>query len=215
MHNHTSMIEKLPRNRGTLHYKWVDAVIGRDKAICQHCGATNIELHAHHVKPYKQYPELRYEIGNGITLCCICHWNVHSAKRANPVNSVKPLTGCAEGNTEPSLVRNYEEGVTDRGRAYRRWSGKCEWCSKFISKRLSDTTGKKHLFCSRECATRHLAANRTEEHRLNISKANSGKTASAETKAKMSEAQRQRQARATAVMPPRARDAKAMSCPEL
>lgn len=192
--------EKLPRNRGPLHYKWVDAVISRDRATCQHCGANNIELHAHHLKPYKQFPELRYELGNGITLCCKCHWNVHSAKHANPVNSVEALTGGAEGNTEPSLVRNYEEGVTDRGRAYRRWNGNCEWCSKFISKRLSDTTGKKHLFCSRECATRYLAANRTEEHRRNISRANSGKTASAETRLKMSAAQYRRQANARAVI---------------
>lgn len=200
MYNHVSMSEKLPRNRGTLHYKWVDAVISRDKAVCQHCGENSIELHAHHIKPYKQFPELRYAVDNGITLCCICHWNVHSAKPANPVNSVKALPGGAEGNTEPSLVRNYEEGVTDRGRAYRRWTGHCELCDKFISKRLSDTTGRKHLFCSRECATRYLAANRTLQHRLNISKANSGKRPSAETRQKMSAAQYRRQANVRAVI---------------
>lgn len=199
MYNQTSMEEKLPRNRGTAHYKWVDAILSRDLETCQHCGIKGVEMHAHHIKSYKHHPELRYDFSNGITLCFSCHWKVH-AKPANPVNSVKTLTGGAEGNTEPSGVRNYAEGVTDRGRAYRRWNGHCEWCAKFISKRLSDTTGKKHLFCSRECATRHLAANRTEQHRLNISKANSGKRPSAETRLKMSAAQHRRQANAKAVI---------------
>lgn len=203
------------RNRCGSHHKWVNIVVSRDMETCQHCGAKEVELHAHHIKSYKDFPELRFVPENGITLCFRCHWDVHSAKPANPVNSVNPQTGGAVGNTEPSLVRNYEEGVTDRGRVYRRWNGQCEWCNKFISKRLSDTKGRKHLFCSRECATRHLAANRTDEHKLKISKANSGKTASAETKAKMSEAQYRRQAKARTVMPPRARDAKAMSCPDL
>ena len=203
------------RNRNGSHHKWVNAVVSRDKETCQHCGATQVELHAHHIKSYKDFPALRFDVGNGLTLCFRCHWKVHSVQRANSVNSVKPLTDKAEGNTEPSLVRNYEEGVTDRGRAYRRWNGHCDLCKTFISKRWSDAAGKKNLFCSRECATRYLAANRTEQHRKNISTANSGKRPSAETRAKMSAAQSRRQARVRAVNPPRARGAKAMSCPEL
>lgn len=185
------------RNRGGSYHKWVNAVLSRDMETCQHCSATGVELHAHHIKSFKDFPALRFELSNGITLCFKCHWNVHSA---NPVNSVKPLTDKAEGNTEPSFVRNYVEGVTDRGRAYRRWSGKCDWCSKFISKTLSDTVGRKHLFCSRECATTHLARNRTERHRLNISRANTGKTQSVETRRKMSIAQFRRQASVRAVI---------------
>lgn len=197
---HVSFPDERRKNRGGSHHKWVNAVVSRDRETCQHCGITGVEMHAHHIKPYKTFPELRFDVSNGLTLCHKCHWNVHSAKPVNPVNSVEPLTGQAEGNTEPSDARNCVEGVTDRGRAYRRWNGKCETCDAFISKRWSDTIGRKHLFCSRECATRYLAKNRTFEHRLNISRANSGKKASAETRAKMSAAQYRRQARARAVI---------------
>lgn len=142
------------RNRGGAHGKWVDAVIGRDLATCQSCGASNIELHAHHIKPYKDHPEVRFDVGNGVTLCYKCHWDVHAGSNVNPVNSVNPLTDNAEGNTEPSLQRKLLEGVTTRGRAYRRWFGWCEYCKTPISKAASDVKGKHHLFCSKSCAAK-------------------------------------------------------------
>jgi 5-methylcytosine-specific restriction endonuclease McrA len=140
------------RNRSGAHAKWVDLVIARDKATCQECGATEIELHAHHIKSYKDHPELRTDLSNGITLCYKCHWDVHTALTANSVNSVDTLTSDVEGNTEPSLKRKFLEGVTTRGRAYRRWFGFCAYCKTPISKTASDTVGKKNLFCSKSCA---------------------------------------------------------------
>lgn len=180
------------RNRGGTHRKWVNAVINRDEATCQNCGARGVELHAHHVKAYQDFPELRFDVSNGLTLCFECHWNLHAAQNEKAVNSVDTL----RGNAEPSLQGNLLEGVTTRGRAYRRWQGRCEQCSIFISKPLSDIKGKKHLFCSKKCAATFSAKNRTLEHRRNISMANSGKRASAETKKRMSIAQRRRYAKA-------------------
>jgi hypothetical protein len=77
------------------------------------------------------------------------------------VNSGNILPGNAGDNPEPSFGRKPVEGVTTRGRAYRRWDGSCDWCGKFISKQWSDTVGKAHLFCSKVCAGKHNAANRT------------------------------------------------------
>lgn len=63
----------------TLEYKqWRDAVFKRDNYICKECGVTNgngksIFLQAHHIKPWSKFPELRYDINNGITLCKKCH----------------------------------------------------------------------------------------------------------------------------------------------
>lgn len=148
------------KNRGGSHHKWVNAVVSRDLATCQHCGATGVELHAHHVKSYKDHPELRFDVSNGITLCYACHWQVHAtASTENPVNSVDTLTGHAEGNTEPSLGRKPVEGVTTRGRAYRRWFGECGFCKTPISKRFSDVKGKQHLFCSYSCSAKWKVQN--------------------------------------------------------
>lgn len=155
------------RFRGPSHYKWhgnprrgqrpssqrswARKVTSRDNATCQRCGATGVELHAHHIKPHKEFPELRWEVSNGITLCYQCHWAEHSANDANGVNSGKPAAGNAGGNPEPSLSGNVQEGVTTRGRAYRRWIGTCGECGKFLSRQLSDVTGKSAVFCDRVC----------------------------------------------------------------
>jgi hypothetical protein len=110
-------------------------------------------LHAHHLKPWKQFPELRFEIENGITVCAPCHWAIHSASNENGVNSGKLPPGNAEDNPEPSRGGNVTEGVTTRGRAYRRWNGSCEWCGAFISKRLSNVNP--HNFCSKRCSGKY------------------------------------------------------------
>jgi 5-methylcytosine-specific restriction endonuclease McrA len=143
------------KNRGGQHHKWVNAIISRDKATCQHCGATQVELHAHHIKSYRDHPELRFDVANGITLCYSCHWKVHTALNEKAVNSVNTRPAKAEGNTEPSLQGNLLEGVTTRGRVCRRWVGKCSYCGEVISKRLSDAKGKPHLYCNKVCMGKH------------------------------------------------------------
>lgn len=141
--------------RSAKQHAWATAVISRDRATCQKCGATGIELHAHHIKSFKGHPELRWELSNGLTLCHRCHRAEHSAASANAVNSGKPLTVQAEGNPEPSPDGNIREGVTTRGRAYRRFESTCPTCGTFVSKRLSDVVGKAFVACSRSCATKY------------------------------------------------------------
>ena len=143
------------KDRRGKHGSWARAVIARDLAICQNCGISGVELHAHHIKPYAKFPELRWEIGNGLTLCYKCHWAMHTASTANRVNSENLLPRSGGENPEPSFGRKPVEGVTTRGRAYRRWNGSCEWCGVFISKRWSDAVGKNHLFCSKHCSGKY------------------------------------------------------------
>jgi len=149
-HNHRKDARR--RNRDSAHAKWASDVISRDRATCQHCQAKGIELHAHHIKSYRDHPELRLDLSNGLTLCHVCHWAVHTAENDNGVNSGKPLTGNAEGNPEPSLSGNAQEGVTTRGRAYRRWEGECAKCGVFVSKSLSDVKHNAKVFCSKSCS---------------------------------------------------------------
>lgn len=50
--------------------KWRQNVYKRDKYCCKWPGCNNNKkLNAHHIKKWADYPGLRFEINNGITLC--------------------------------------------------------------------------------------------------------------------------------------------------
>ena len=69
-------------SRFTPEYKeWRDVVFERDNYTCQDCGERGGELNAHHIKPYNEYPDLRVDVGNGITLCVECHKNRHFSRQ--------------------------------------------------------------------------------------------------------------------------------------
>lgn len=64
--------------RRSAEYKlWRKAIFERDDYTCQVCGQRGVKLNAHHKKPYAYFPDLRYSIDNGITLCISCHQKVH------------------------------------------------------------------------------------------------------------------------------------------
>lgn len=59
----------------TIEYKqWRMKVFNRDKFTCRECGDDRGgNLQAHHIKSFAEYPELRFIVSNGITLCKECH----------------------------------------------------------------------------------------------------------------------------------------------
>ena len=63
----------------TLNYKlltWSIAVKKLDDYTCRGCGSFKF-LESHHIIPISHDSTLKYELDNGITLCLICHNEVH------------------------------------------------------------------------------------------------------------------------------------------
>lgn len=61
--------------------EWRKKVFERDKYTCNNCNTIGGILNAHHIKKYKNFPKLRYEVNNGITLCESCHRLEHKKLR--------------------------------------------------------------------------------------------------------------------------------------
>jgi len=62
------------------YQQWRKAVYERDNYTCQKCGDDKGgNLNAHHIKPWADFPKLRYVVSNGITLCVKCHRIAHSS----------------------------------------------------------------------------------------------------------------------------------------
>lgn len=60
--------------RTSLEYRlWRTAVFERDLYTCRFCGIVGGRLNADHIKSFSQFPELRFAIDNGRTLCISCH----------------------------------------------------------------------------------------------------------------------------------------------
>ena len=61
--------------RNSTEYKlWRKAVFERDEYACVIGGnAHGRKLQADHIKPFSKYPELRFDVNNGRTLCEDCH----------------------------------------------------------------------------------------------------------------------------------------------
>lgn len=60
--------------RQSTEYKlWRTAVYERDGYTCIWCKQRGGKLNADHIKPFCDYPELRFAIDNGRTLCIPCH----------------------------------------------------------------------------------------------------------------------------------------------
>lgn len=57
--------------------KWRQQVYARDNHKCQWPGcSSNKRLNAHHIKTWSEYPSLRFNINNGITLCYNHHKSI-------------------------------------------------------------------------------------------------------------------------------------------
>jgi hypothetical protein len=68
-------LKTIARAKGRYTWKskdWAKRVKERDGYKCQECGS-ELRIHAHHIVPWKESEELRFDINNGKTLCQLCH----------------------------------------------------------------------------------------------------------------------------------------------
>lgn len=63
--------------------KWREDVLDRDGYECRVCGSKERVMNVHHILPFSKYPEERYNILNGLTLCPDCHKELHRKERMN------------------------------------------------------------------------------------------------------------------------------------
>ena len=59
--------------QGEEYYLWRTAVYERDFWTCRMCGKKDRNIVAHHILSFNDYPNLRFAINNGMTLCRGCH----------------------------------------------------------------------------------------------------------------------------------------------
>lgn len=97
--------------RRSIEYRlWRDSVYERDNWTCIWCGDRSRENHrvvlnADHIKPFCDYPELRFALDNGRTLCHDCHAKTSTYKGLSNKNKkytkrVNRINKCSEGDSQ-------------------------------------------------------------------------------------------------------------------
>jgi 5-methylcytosine-specific restriction endonuclease McrA len=82
--------------------RWRREVFERDGYACQGCGDDRgNNLRAHHIAPWFAYPESRFDVDNGVTLCHDCHTQLHAEYGYMHDGCVKPIW---DGDGIPLLV---------------------------------------------------------------------------------------------------------------
>ena len=71
--------ENIKIRRSVEYRLWREAVFARDNWTCQKTGKKGLELQAHHLQNFSDYPELRFAIDNGVTLSKKAHIEFHRA----------------------------------------------------------------------------------------------------------------------------------------
>jgi|APSaa5957512622_1039677.scaffolds.fasta_scaffold03105_7 hypothetical protein len=90
-YNHNKSDKERLAERSTSENKqWRTSIFARDKYTCCICkNNKGKNLNAHHLNSWANFPEDRYNLYNGITLCEICHKNYHKKYGRNHATFAK------------------------------------------------------------------------------------------------------------------------------
>ena len=56
------------------------SILARDDFSCKKCGSDK-KLNVHHIKKWSRYPKLRFTPSNLLTVCEVCHREIHSGRK--------------------------------------------------------------------------------------------------------------------------------------
>lgn len=85
--------------RSYIAKKWRETILARDKNTCQKCGSKE-RLHVHHLIPFADDPDRRWDLKNGITVCVSCHEAIHQRSFPDWITGRKPSR-----NSKPDIVK--------------------------------------------------------------------------------------------------------------
>lgn len=137
---------------------WSRTVRENDQNTCRRCGKVHKSNDAHHIAPRDEFPDLRFDLSNGVCLCQSCHMWVHM----NPVVAKDQgwLCGVNDIGSGPFTSKLLHERQTAGVKT-------CKVCreqkplSEFYSaKRYIDS---KETVCKR-CRKSRVRANRERNH---------------------------------------------------
>lgn len=82
---HLHLIKEEIDRKYPAYIDWRNSIYKRDNYSCMCCKVdanklrqNELKIHAHHIKNFKDYPDCRIDLDNGITLCEKCHLLFHS-----------------------------------------------------------------------------------------------------------------------------------------
>ncbi len=73
--------------------KWRRSVFKRDNYRCVLCGEWRRKIAPHHILPKRDFPELKYRVSIGVTLCWRCHKRTFNREYKYVKRIVKKLFG--------------------------------------------------------------------------------------------------------------------------
>lgn len=151
---------QLKKTKRYIEWRW--RVCMNDNWTCQICGSKK-KIEAHHIKKFSDYPDLRFDINNGVALCFDCHRQIKNKEtlvesyflglKQNGVNSGELLN---KDNPEPSQSGNILEGVSTKNQVFdiKRFIKKkvrCKGCGKILYRHYYRVQKSKGFVCCNKC----------------------------------------------------------------
>ena len=103
--------------------EWKKKCLERDNFTCKECFTTSY-LVVHHIKGFHEYPELRFDIGNGITLCRSCHGKLHGKEMCNVYNGKLFKKGHIPWNKGKKLSEDHIQKLSESHKGQIPWNTK-------------------------------------------------------------------------------------------